>query len=411
MTSRCRERSHNRHRRGNHQRARARDDEQHERAIDPRRRLSAGDQRRHCRDDHRQREHDRRVDAREAIDERLDGRTLCLRGLDQMDDPRQPAVTAETQDTHLHRAAAVDRPRVDLVARLLVDRPRLARERRLVDVAAPTDHQAIERHLFARADDDLVARSDRIHRNPLLAAVAPDERLARRQVDQRPYRLPRAFHRPDLEPLRDGKEEHDARGFRPVAERERSDHRDHHQHVDIEDARARSGERAACRKGNADSRTRHIERHRRARQTLRLEERGDEQKAAANQHELPARIERRAADHRLLGLEPHPHTGLAHGIDHRGCGELGGVVLHVQPLPDEIGRERLEAGKRLQPPLEDDHLFITVHPLDAEDRLRVKLTDRARDRFGSHPLMETLSLSSWIPAERSRETSGMGGRV
>ena len=45
---------------------------------------------------------------------------------------------------------------------------------------------------------------------------------------------------------------------------------------------------------------------------------------------------------RLLVLEPHPHAGLADGVHHRRRGELGRVVLDVQPLADDIGRDRLE---------------------------------------------------------------------
>ena len=98
---------------------------------------------------------------------------------------------------------------------------------------------------------------------------------------------------------------------------------------------------------------------------------------AGRQHQPPAPLDVRPAGGRLLVLEPHPHAGLADGIDHRGRRQPGGVVLHVQPLADEVGRHGLEPVQRLQPPLEDDHLLVAVHPLDAEDRFRVQLARRA----------------------------------
>ena len=57
--------------------------------------------------------------------------------------------------------------------------------------------------------------------------------------------------------------------------------------------------------------------------------------------------------------------------------QLGGVVFDVQPLADDVGRHRLQAGERLQPALEDDHFLVAVHALDAEDRFRVQLARRA----------------------------------
>ena len=57
-------------------------------AVEPRAPSSVQRQRRHDRDQDRQHEDDRGVDAREAIDERLARRALRLRALDQVDDAR-----------------------------------------------------------------------------------------------------------------------------------------------------------------------------------------------------------------------------------------------------------------------------------------------------------------------------------
>ena len=82
--------------------------------------------------------------------------------------------------------------------------------------------------------------------------------------------------------------------------------------------------------------------------------------------------------------------GLADRVDHRRRRQLGGVVLDVQPLADEVGRHRLEPGQRLQPALEDDDLLVAVHPLDAEDGLGVELA-RGADDWSGEPAMSDLS--------------------
>ena len=89
------QRRHDRHRRRDDERARARDHQQHERSINPRRPAgTAKEQGGASAIDDRERQHDRGVDAREAIDERLARRALRLRALDQVDDPRQRGVAA-----------------------------------------------------------------------------------------------------------------------------------------------------------------------------------------------------------------------------------------------------------------------------------------------------------------------------
>ena len=129
------QRRHDRDRRRDHQRARAGDDEQHQRPIDPRApgpaEAAAARRRRAAASD----EHRRRVDAREPLDERLARRALRLRALDEMDDARERRVAAQPRHVDFERAAAVDRAGEHLVARRLLDRQRLAGHRRLVDVA------------------------------------------------------------------------------------------------------------------------------------------------------------------------------------------------------------------------------------------------------------------------------------
>ena len=135
LPRRAGQRGDDRHRRRDDERARARHDEQHQRAVDPRlprRRQASGGT---TATSDRQDDDRRRVDAREALDERLRGRALRLRLLDEMDDARQRRVAAEPRDADVERAAAVDAAGEHLVARRLVHRQRLAGDRRLVDGA------------------------------------------------------------------------------------------------------------------------------------------------------------------------------------------------------------------------------------------------------------------------------------
>ena len=66
-----------------------------------------------------------------------DGRALRLRLLDEMDDARQRGVASERVTRDVERAAAVDAAGKHVVTGRLVDRQRLAGDRRLVDRLAP----------------------------------------------------------------------------------------------------------------------------------------------------------------------------------------------------------------------------------------------------------------------------------
>ena len=58
----------------------------------------------------------------------------------------------------------------------------------------------------------------------------------------------------------------------------------------------------------------------------------------------------------------------------RDVGSWAASCLHPQPLPQDVGVERLEPGQALQGALEDGDLLVAVHPFDAEHRLGVQLT-------------------------------------
>ena len=85
---------------------------------------------------------------------------------------------------------------------------------------------------------------------------------------------------------------------------------------------------------------------------------------------------------RLLVLEPRAHAGVGDGVGDRRRRQLRGVVLHVQALAHEVGGEVLEARQVLEPPLDERHFLAAVHALDLEGRLGVQLADGA----GRHAL-------------------------
>ena len=66
---------------------------------------------------------------------------------------------------------------------------------------------------------------------------------------------------------------------------------------------------------------------------------------------------------------------------------------------DDVGAHRLEPRERLQPAVEDGHLFVAVHALDAEHRLRVDLADGAGRGRGAH---FGLGMGAWRAPARWR---------
>ncbi len=228
------ERGDNRDRRRDDERARARHDQQHQRAVDPRVPEATEHKRRRDGDGDRKQQHRGRVDTREAFDERLRRRALRLRLLDEMDDARQRRVAADVGDAHIERATAVDGAREHGVSRELLHRQRLAGNRRLIDRALAGDDDAVERNLLAGADDEDHAHGDALDIDSAIAGRVADERVGRREIEQRAHGVARAFERPCLERLREREEKDHRRGFRPLPQRDGANGRHQHQDVDVE---------------------------------------------------------------------------------------------------------------------------------------------------------------------------------
>ena len=101
----------------------------------------------------------------------------------------------------------------------------------------------------------------------------------------------------------------------------------------------------------------------------------------------------------------------------RDSGEHGRVVLDMQLLPEDVGRQVLHAGQRTQPALEDGDLLGAVHAVDAEHRLDV---DRQRaQRMGSAGAVGALAAhapggpasSTWRSAWRKSVTTWRSSRA
>ena len=211
----------------------------------------------------------------------------------------------------------------------------------------------------------------------MLDARASDDSLAGRQVDQRADGLTGPLQGSHLEPLRHGEEEHDGRRLEPLAEQQGAGYRDHHEGVDVEGARTNGDDRAPGRV-DAASDGGDGEAHRGVESApgSRKDQAGAD-RDGTHHHQTPAPFGSGAALGGLVVLQPHPHAGLANGIDDCCRRQAGRVILDVQPLPHEVGRDRFDAGQGRQSAFEDDHLLLAVHSLDAKNRLGVQHACRA----------------------------------
>ena len=378
------QRRHDRHRRRDHQRARARDDEQHQRAIDPARssvapKSSGGT----MADRQREDEHGRRVDPREAIDEGLARRALRLRLLHQVDDARERGVAAQPRDPHVERAAAVDRAGEHLVAGALLggsDSPVTGAWLTWLSPAATRPSSGI---FSPGRTTTMSPTADVVHRHAaeLARRGVAHERLGGRQIHQRADRAARALHRARLEQLREREQEHDRRPFAPLAEHHRAGDRDQHQHVDVERERARRVQRAAdAVDAAADDRQ-----QRRRRPPARWSTPAYSSAMPAPTSTPDAHDEQRAASRPTAPGRPAPRARARRASrSARPLRRSPTVVsfaasyLMLSRWPSTSACERFEPGQPLQPPLEDRHLLVAVHPLDPEDRLGVDLADLRR---------------------------------
>ena len=196
---------------------------------------------RHAEDDrrdqdrrNRERDDDRRVVAREAVDELLGLRSVGLGVLDHRDDLRERRILGRTRHLDFEVAALDDAAGVDLVARGLVGGDALAGDGRLVDRAASLPDDAVDGDLVAGTDHDRLADGDVLDGDGRLLTVAEDGRGVRRQLHQFAHRVPRAVHRVAFEQLGDAEEDGQRRRLERQIDDQRADDARRHQEVDVE---------------------------------------------------------------------------------------------------------------------------------------------------------------------------------
>ena len=300
-----------------------------------------------------------------------------------MGDAGHAGIGPDARDTHVERAVPVERPGKDLRAGGLVHRQRLSRQRRLVGLARAPDHHAVDGDAIARTDQDGLADGDRFHRHALVAAVAADQCLARREIQQGADGVAGALQRAGFEPLREGEQEHDAGRLGPFADRQRSRDGQDHQDVDVQAARPDGGHGPLRGRHHAGADGRQIRHRGQRRHADPVGGQARGQRRARRQHEPGAPGIGRARVERRLVLEPHAQASVGRGVHHRGRGQPRRVVRDAQALGHHVRRKRLDARKGLEPALQDGHFVAAVQALHAEYRFRVHLTHAAGSRLGA----------------------------
>ena len=152
-------------------RAGAGDQQQDERAVEPRDERLAEHQRGDDGEEDGANDDNGRVDARKPLDKPLTRRFLALRRFDQVDDLRQGVLGERLGRANLQVPMPVDRPGVDGRARRFLDRHRLAGDGRLVYGRVTGDHHPVARNAVAGAHNDDGANHHLLDRLRCLAAV------------------------------------------------------------------------------------------------------------------------------------------------------------------------------------------------------------------------------------------------
>jgi hypothetical protein len=348
---RC-ERAHHGDGRRDHQRARARDDQQHQRLVEGLQPRPVHEQRREQRNRQRQHEDRGRVDGGEFIDEALRGRARALRFFDRVNDARERGVGGHGSDAELQCGGLVDGAREDRVAHRLVHRNALARDRRLVDGAEAVGHHAVQRHALAGADARDGVQRHRIGPHGLPAAIGLLHLgLLGREREQALDRVARAVHGAGFDQFGNRIERHHHRGLGPLADDEGARHGDGHQRIDVEAAAHQRAEAllVGVEAGQADGCER--EHHLGGHEALAIE--GEERDRLGRDGQHQRGDQAREAD--------------AHARDACRCGRDGciaeGLGLEAG-LADRI--ERMGQGKRVG---RDGHRAFTEAKAKARDAL------------------------------------------
>ena len=195
---------------------------------------------------------------RDPVGEALDRGSAPLRLAHELDDLGEERVASDALGAHHEAPGPVDRAAGDPVARPLLHRDRLAGDHRLVDGAPALEDDAVDRHLLTRADAEPVADLEPFERCVRLAPVLGEAagRL-RLESEERPDGLAGPAARLELEDLAEEHQDRDHGGDLEVhrhlalgAARRRGEqaggHRRHHA-VGVGDSRAEADQREHVR--------------------------------------------------------------------------------------------------------------------------------------------------------------------
>ena len=150
----------------------------------------------------RQREHGGRVDPKHPVHEVEEARLEGLRLLDLAGHLLQEALVPGGRHLHQQRPGLIDRAADHLVALGLFLRHRFAGHQRLVDAGPALQHGAVDRHLLAGTNADVVPLLDRLDGHFRLLPVAHDPSGVGLQVQECLDRLCTAGLHDQSQPLR-----------------------------------------------------------------------------------------------------------------------------------------------------------------------------------------------------------------
>ena len=177
---------HDRHRRGQTERAGAGDDQHAHRGHQPEGEARLRPERRPGREgDERHRDHRRHEPCGDAIGQPLDRRAAPLRGRHHLHDLRQQRVAADFVGAHHEAAAAIDGAADHARIFFLGHRHGFAGHHGFVERGMAVEHRAVDRHLVAGPHTQSVADRDGVERDFLVAAVVLDAaRGLGREIEQ-----------------------------------------------------------------------------------------------------------------------------------------------------------------------------------------------------------------------------------
>ena len=222
-----------RHRRRDHQPARAGDQQDEHRLVEPVLPAAAEQQRRHGPDRERHREHQRRVVPRELVDEALGRRPVVVALADHAGDTGQHRVRGGPRGAQLDHAVTVDRPREHRVAGRLPGGHRFPGDQRLIHVGIAVGHHAVARDALSRPHAHVRADRDAVHRGPVLMVAVHHRRRGRGDAQQRADRVARPPRAPVFQQPGEPVEESQRRRFGPFRQEQGADDRHQHQRVHV----------------------------------------------------------------------------------------------------------------------------------------------------------------------------------